>query len=596
MRNRILLLISGALLVANFGFAQVCGTYEGSLEEQIQKYPDFYQSLESKNTELELQHEKALSKMTSVKVENGVKIIPVVVHIIHNGGGENLNVAQIQNGLDHLNDNINGQAYNFLTVTPDVFAALRGDLNVEFRLAKIDPEGNPTSGIVRVQSELTVATVTETLSRDRVKALSYWNSFQYFNIWVVQSMPAGPDPITQPALNGYAQFPWSGRMSTDGVMIRAAVFAAGETITHEVGHWLGLCHTWSCGGGTCGTDNVADTPTDREGTFDFNGTFPFNVNVCPDPNGPAGEMYMNYMDYQADGVQSMFTKGQNVVMNETLEGIYDAETNDTDIGYREYMWSPENIAATGTADGFIPEFCNQKADFASMSGVSLLCEGEQIVLKGNQTIFGAGNVSSFVWDFGDNTTDNSGNNFLSHTYNSAGTYNVTLTVEYDETTEVLASSLADLDIANASSYDSISENLIVQGTEEELNNLGASNIALHIDDAGYSLDSYWKNNQFTVDSLVGAFHIDAFQADIVEDSIVIYLDGGNNTPTPDSVLVIDDGDSTYVYIDGANLTAQDLVLLGTPENNADSSTIFTTEFIVDYLDSIIEYSFYYDTT
>ena len=181
MRNIILPLIFVLTLITDFGFAQVCGTYTGSLEDQITRYPEFYQSLEAKNSELKLKHLDAISKMTRSKVEGGKKIIPVVVHVIHNGGAENLSVAQIQNGLDHLNANINGQAFNF-SATPDAFAAVRGNLNVEFRLAKIDPLGNPTSGIVRVQSELTVATVTETLSRDRVKALSYWNSYEYFNI------------------------------------------------------------------------------------------------------------------------------------------------------------------------------------------------------------------------------------------------------------------------------------------------------------------------------------------------------------------------------------------------------------------------------
>ena len=53
----------------------------------------------------------------------------------------------------------------------------------------------------------------------------------------------------------------------------------------------------------------------------------------------------------------MFTKGQNVVMNETLEGIYDAETDETDIGFREYMWSADNIAATGVSDGYLTPTC-----------------------------------------------------------------------------------------------------------------------------------------------------------------------------------------------------------------------------------------------
>ena len=182
MRNKILLLFLGTLFTTNFGFAQVCGTYEGSLEEDIQKYPAFYQSLESKNAELKLQNEKALSKMTNLKTENGVKIIPVVVHVIHDLGVENISDASIQGALDVLNANINGQGANFLSKTPDVFAAVRGDAKVEFRLAKIDPLGNPTTGINRVRSTLT----DQPDPANGVKALSYWNSYQYFNIWTVK--------------------------------------------------------------------------------------------------------------------------------------------------------------------------------------------------------------------------------------------------------------------------------------------------------------------------------------------------------------------------------------------------------------------------
>jgi hypothetical protein len=472
MRNRILLLISAALLTVNFSFAQQCGTYDGSLERDILKYSDFYQSLESINTELKIEKQKAEDDMKQLKTESGKKIIPVVVHVIHNGGGENLTVDQIQNGIDELNKNINGQADNFLTVTPDVFAAARGDLNVEFRLAKKDPLGNPTNGIVRVQSELTVATVTANLSRNRVKALSYWTSFQYFNIWVVQSMPAGPDPQADPALNGYAQFPNSGRMSTDGVMIRSGVFAVGETITHEVGHWLGLRHTW--GDAECGSDNISDTPSDLQGTFDYNGVFPFNVGACEaDSLNPAGEMYMNYMDYQADAIQSMFTKGQGLAMNETLEGVYDAETNETDIGYREYMWSPENLAATGTSDGYVPSFCAQNADFTSSSGFSSICEGEQIVLKGNKTQIGNNNVTSMLWDFGDGEIDNSSSNQIMHSYSSVGSYNVTLIVEYNETIEIQAS---DSSILNGGIVTYNEVNHMVQGRFSELDSMGAINI------------------------------------------------------------------------------------------------------------------------
>ena len=490
MRNKILLLFLGTLFTTNFGFAQVCGTYEGSLEEDIQKYPAFYQSLESKNAELKLQNEKALSKMTNLKTENGVKIIPVVVHVIHDLGGENISDASIQGALDVLNANINGQGANFLSKTPDVFAAVRGDAKVEFRLAKIDPLGNPTTGINRVRSTLT----NEPDPANGVKALSYWNSYQYFNIWTVKKFLPQDDGNT---LLGYAQFPNSGRMSTDGVVLLSSQMVSGGTLTHEVGHWLGLRHTW--GDAVCGDDGVKDTPPARDPNFGVNlSDFPYHVGnigigagCLGDSMNWAGEMFVNYMDYSSDPDVTMFTIDQNAIMNTTLDGSYDESTGVSGIGFREYMWSTENVANTGTGDGFKVPTCTQEASFVVTTGASSLCQGEALIFKGNKTMFGTGNVSSFVWDFGDGTSDNSGNNLVSHTYNSVGSFDATLTVVYNETTEARASSLADLDITTASSYDSIVENLIVQGTQAELNALGATNI---IEITLDSLGLYWGIN------------------------------------------------------------------------------------------------------
>jgi len=490
MRNKILLLFLGTLFTTNFGFAQVCGTYEGSLEKDIQKYPHFYESLESKNAELKLQNEIALSKMTNLKTENGVKIIPVVVHVIHDLGVENISDASIQGALDVLNANINGQGANFLSKTPDVFAAVRGDAKVEFRLAKIDPLGNPTTGINRVRSTLT----DQPDPANGVKALSYWNSYQYFNIWTVKKFLPQDDGNT---LLGYAQFPNSGRMSTDGVVLLSSQMVSGGTLTHEVGHWLGLRHTW--GDAVCGDDGVKDTPPARDPNFGVNlSDFPYHVGnigigagCLGDSMNWAGEMFVNYMDYSSDPDVTMFTIDQNAIMNTTLDGSYDESTGVSGIGFREYMWSTENVANTGTGDGFKVPTCTQEASFVVTTGASSLCQGEALIFKGNKTMFGTGNVSSFVWDFGDGTSDNSGNNLVSHTYNSVGSFDATLTVVYNETTEARASSLADLDITTASSYDSIVENLIVQGTQSELNNLGATNI---IEITLDSLGLYWGIN------------------------------------------------------------------------------------------------------
>ena len=542
MKNRLLPLIFAFLAVTSVN-AQKCGTYDGAYEEQEQKFPAFYQNLEAINSDLEADYKSALGKMTHLKIENGKKIIPVVVHVIHDLGGENISDASIQGALDILNANINGQASNFLAKTPDIFASVRGDLNVEFRLAKIDPLGNPTSGIIRVRSELT----NEPEPRDAVKALSYWNSYQYFNIWTLKKFQPQDDGNT---LLGYAQFPNSGRMSTDGVVLLASQMVSGGTLTHECGHWLGLRHVW--GDAECGDDNVKDTPAAREPNFGINlSDFPYHVGFMSqgcvaDSLNPAGEMFVNYMDYSSDAHVTMFTKGQNEVMNETLEGIYDEDAGTSGIGFREYMWSAENIALSGVADGFITPICNQNTDFVSSSGKYSMCLGENIVLKGNKTQFPSGTVSSMIWDYGDGNTDNSNANLVAHTYSSAGSYNLSLTIEYNETTEARASNLSDLDLLNATSYDSIIETLIIQGTQSELVAAGASNINLHLDDDGYSVNSYWENGVYYPDTLF-------YRGDLEQITyIAYYINSCSSTTLKENVITISPTSSsntagTYIY-------------------------------------------------
>ncbi len=500
MKQRILLLIFSALFLSGISFGQgVCGSYKGYLQDDMNKYPDFYKSLEQKNAELEKSNKTFLQNIVRKKTIEGKRIIPVVVHVIHNMGNANISDSDIQNALDALNKNINGQSDKFLASqngypkTPDVFAALRGEANVEFRLARKDPSGNSTNGIVRVQSEYTNGTEPNNL----VKTLSYWNSYQYLNIWVVSNINSSNGGITL----GYAQFPWGRSMSTDGVVILYDQMEdiQSTTLTHEVGHWLGLCHTWDCGGGSCGDDGVMDTPpqhtsngfttdpgadpsTPNPSKFPWHVGFPSGTSYgCQaDSLNPAGEMFMNYMDYTNDDYCTMFTKGQVDVFDETLEG------DSTEYGFRIHIWSDDNIAATGTADGYLTPTCTKKAFFDENLSHYSLCLGSPNVLRGNKPIFSS--ITKWEWNFGDGITDGSGNNSPQHIYSAPGSYDVSLTVEYEETTEARASNLSDLDTTNATSYDTIKSNLIVQGTQAELNAMGATNISIHSN--GY-LGAYW---------------------------------------------------------------------------------------------------------
>ena len=190
MIKRFLFLVLTFIFTSIFSYSHPPGV--GStidfLEHDMHHHPEFYKNLEDKNKQLEREHRNIINRLPVLNKLNQrststKKIIPVVVHVIYDDEhGGNVTNEEVQYALDVLNANINGQAANYLSKTPDVFGAVRGDLNGEFRLARKDPNGNPTTGINRVFSSKTY----EPSPRNGVKALSYWNSYQYFNIWTVK--------------------------------------------------------------------------------------------------------------------------------------------------------------------------------------------------------------------------------------------------------------------------------------------------------------------------------------------------------------------------------------------------------------------------
>jgi hypothetical protein len=244
----------------------------------------------------------------------GVTQIPVAVHVVHNTDAQNISDQQVQSQVDVLNRDyrrLNPDA----ALVPGVFAPVVGDARIEFRLATLGPNGDPTNGITR-----TTTSVTSFSDDDRVKSASTggadaWPSDRYLNLWVC---PLGG------GLLGYAQFP-GGPTDTDGVVILfsafgttgtvAAPFNLGRTATHEVGHWLNLRHIWGDDGGGCNTsDFVDDTPNQADHNF---GTPTFPHVSCS--NGPNGDLFMNYMDYVDDVAMFMFTAGQVQRMHACLD-------------------------------------------------------------------------------------------------------------------------------------------------------------------------------------------------------------------------------------------------------------------------------------
>ncbi len=346
-------------------------------------------------------------------------IIPVVFHVIHTNGEENISKAQIDDQIRLLNLDYSFNNPNKSNIR-SIFTGVAADMEIEFRLAKIDPQGNCTDGINRVYSSKTVN------AHDQVKSLPLARSpnQNYLNIWVVSNINSAGAAGT---ILGYAYFPTTSDGVTystlDGIVIRADYVGsigtsntsrAGRTLTHEVGHYLGLLHPFqdSCDGG----DHCDDTPPVIS-TFTNANCNP-NVNSCHNDNPDLPDMFENFMDYSEGYCQAMFTMDQRDIVHETF----------TRFEHRAHLVSMENLIATGVVDRNIAPLAGFTAS------TRLVCAGKSVTFN---EIACVSPVSSRSWTFegASITTSSSANPTV--TYAQPGFYKVSLTVNNPQGTNTL---------------------------------------------------------------------------------------------------------------------------------------------------------------
>jgi len=296
--------------------------YETHKQNQIANTNFMAADLAAKNWLANPANKASISKKT-----NTIITIPVVVHVVYKNAAQNIPDTQVVRQIQLLNECYRLQNPNFPTGRA-IFDSLGADIEMQFCLAATDPQGNPTTGIIR-KSAPSSASFDPILNMDKVKSSATngddpWPNDKYLNIWVCDMSIFG-----QAFVLGYATFP--GEVpALDGVVIQSEYFGygtaaapnnLGRTTIHEVGHFFGMRHIWADDdGGSTGqcdsTDFVDDTPNQAaKSQSDCNLTINSCSNEAPywgsvDPE----DMVENYMDYSADGCMALFTKGQKARM------------------------------------------------------------------------------------------------------------------------------------------------------------------------------------------------------------------------------------------------------------------------------------------
>lgn len=279
-----------------------------------------------------------------------ITTLPVVIHIVL-PNPYLITDEVIQSQIDALNLDFSGLNPDSTNI-PNAFRSLRGHSFIRFALARKDPSGQQTNGIVRLSSN---AKASPYGNMDSIKYASLggsaaWDPTRYINIWVGDISGAS-------GVLGYTVVPGSGTLQEDGIVCNrigfgisdcnVSVYNRARTVVHEMGHYFGLNHTWGddetesnkCSGddfraltddGSTYTlplslynphgkgntsDDIGDTPNQSIASSScLSGVVTDNCS----PSSP-GIMYQNYMDYTLDDCYSLFTSKQVERMEYVLQ-------------------------------------------------------------------------------------------------------------------------------------------------------------------------------------------------------------------------------------------------------------------------------------
>ena len=376
----------------------------------LMQIPEYVKSLELDALEVIEPPKGSTEKATVYK-------IPVVFHVLHNNGIENITDEQIFDALTILNRDyrlLNADANN----VQSEFAGMPTDIEVEFLLATKAPNGACFKGITRTMNAISYDGSDGGNQVDAIVAgndvfQGNWAGNKYLNIFICGDIGGAAGYTTKPS-------GWSANQMTNGIWVKhnyvgsigTSSTGTSRTLTHELGHWLNLDHTWGGNNNpgnttSCTTDdNVQDTPNCIGVTACL-----LNSNTCSSDNAYWGGVNMkdnveNYMDYSY--CSKMFTQGQKTRMRTALQSNTTGRAN---------VISSTNLTAVGA--GITPYLC--KADFTTDR--TTICVGDAISFEDDSYNAATG----WNWSFNGGQPATSTAQNVTVTYSQPGLYSVSLT-------------------------------------------------------------------------------------------------------------------------------------------------------------------------
>ncbi len=286
-----------------------------------------------------LKKEKFIKNFSLKSIQLGKKndednsfIIPVVFHIFENSWWGDVNDEVVKLALKETNEDFQGLAEDWNTIDAP-FDSIKEAFNITFKLAQIDPNGNPTTGIIYHDFEQGFAE----WSNNNIVQKYAWDNKKYINVYIQKYLKND----NKSNYSGYAYYP-SDYMTENNLarIVYNGNYLSSENtsenfrsvLTHEFGHFLDLRHTFlenSCdpNGESIQGDLVEDTPSQN---FNSSGTSCNIIYNCLSQE-INNENFMDYTD-----CYKMFTTGQVQRMTSTLN--YNPTFS---------LWQDSNLYSTG---------------------------------------------------------------------------------------------------------------------------------------------------------------------------------------------------------------------------------------------------------